>query len=258
MSQAVYDLLNSVPDSYWRYVARHELFSNLWRCHRSQRPIHRVLDVGCGSGGLLSYLAKHHRIAPIGVDLFPGTLPYCIQRGITMVSAADATALPFGADGFDFVIAQDVIEHIEDDAGALAEIYRVCAPGGLALILVPAFRFLWSARDTALHHHRRYTLSQLTQRVQKAGLDLIHSTYTDLWLLPLLFAAIAVAPRTPDGLADLDSEAAPGKSGLTNQALLAISRLEAAYAIYARLPFGVSAVVLAQKPARYVSKEISV
>jgi len=248
MNPKMYALLDSVPDTYWRYVARHELFANLWQQHREQQPKYRVLDVGCGSGALLAYLAKRAKLTSVGVDLFPGTLPNCIQRGINAVSAADATALPFRANLFDFVIAQDVIEHIEDDARALDEVYRVCAPGGLTLVLVPAFEFLWSARDVGLHHYRRYTLNQLAQRVRTAGFDLVHRTYTDLFLVPLLWGAIVTARRTPDGLADLDSDAAPGESGMTNQALLAVSRLEAAYAQRATLPFGVSAVVLARKP----------
>jgi SAM-dependent methyltransferase len=250
MNPEMYALLDSVPDTYWRYVARHELFANLWRQHREKNPNYRVLDVGCGSGALLAYLAKRARLTSVGVDLFPGTLPYCVQRGVSAVSAADATALPFRANLFDFVIAQDVIEHIEDDARALDEIYRVCVPGGLALILVPAFDFLWSARDVGLHHFRRYTLGQLTQRVQTVGFNLVHRTYTDLFLVPLLWGAIVTAPRTADGLADLDSDAAPGKSGIINQALLAVSRLEASYANRATLPFGVSAVVLVRKPLR--------
>src|SRR6266508_335274 len=249
MSPEIYALLDSVPDTYWRYIARHELFSSLWQLHRQQRDNYRVLDVGCGSGGLLAYLDKHNTIKPIGVDLFPGTLPYCLLRGINGVSVADATKLPFQADAFDLVIAQDVVEHIEEDTAALAEIYRVCMPGGLALILVPAFKFLWSARDVDLHHYRRYTLGQLTQRMQAAGFNVVHRTYTDLFLLPLLYAAIAIAPRTSDGLADLDTANPPGKSGPMNPALLAISRLEAAYARLATLPFGVSAVVLARKLA---------
>jgi ubiquinone/menaquinone biosynthesis C-methylase UbiE len=141
MAPHIYELLDAIPDTYWRYITRHELFFNLWQHHCWQRSNYHVLDIGCGSGGLLAYLAKRRQIIPIGVDLFLDTLPYCRQRGIHSVSAADATALPFSNNCFDFVIAQDVIEHIEDDTRALAEIYRVCQVGGIALILVPASRF---------------------------------------------------------------------------------------------------------------------
>jgi methionine biosynthesis protein MetW len=247
MNPQIYALLDTVLETYWRYVARHELFAKWWSRYRQPRNRFRVLDVGCGTGNLLAYLAKRTAIAPAGIDLFPNTLPYCRRRGIDAVGAADATALPFRADMFDFVIAQDVIEHVEDDVRALQEMYRVCAPGGMALVLAPAFTFLWSARDVRLHHYRRYTLNQIAQRLYEAGFEVIHRTYTDLFLLPLLWAAITVAPRTPDGLADLEAEGTPGASWLLNQALLAVSRLESIFAYHACLPFGVSAVVLGRK-----------
>jgi SAM-dependent methyltransferase len=248
MNPEIYALLDTALATYWRYVARHELFARWWNRYRRPRNTYRVLDVGCGAGNLLAYLARRASAFPVGIDLFPDTLPYCVRRGIDAVSAADATALPFQGDLFDLVIAQDVVEHIEDDLSALREIHRVCAPGGLAFVLVPAFAFLWSARDVRLRHYRRYTIEQIVRRFQMAGFIPIHRTYTDLFLLPLLWAAIAAAPRTPDGLADLDAGGAPGKSSLLKQALLAISRLEAELAYHAHLPFGVSAVVLGYKP----------
>jgi hypothetical protein len=115
-------------------------------------------------------------------------------------------------------------------------------------VLVPAFQFLWSARDVELNHYRRYTIEQLVQVVEQSGLKPLHRTYMDGWLLPLLWAAIMTAPRKPDGIADLASDAAPGRVGWLNQILLAVSRVEAAATTRFGLPFGVSAVVLARKP----------
>jgi ubiquinone/menaquinone biosynthesis C-methylase UbiE len=246
MAPHIYELLDALPDTYWRYKTRHELFFNLWQHHCRKRSNYQVLDIGCGSGGLLAYLIKRAHILPVGVDLFSDTLPYCQRRGINSVSAADAIALPFCNNCFDFVIAQDVIEHIEDDNRALSEIHRVCAVGGMALILVPAFNSLWSTRDIRLHHYRRYTLDQIAQRVHAAGFMLIRSTYTDLFLLPLLKIAIAIAPRTLDGVADISVDS-PGGASLINSVLLAISRIEAAFAQRIDLPFGVSAIILARK-----------
>jgi hypothetical protein len=78
---------------------------------------------------------------------------------------------------------------------------------------------------------------------------LIRSTYTDLFLLPLLKIAIAIAPRTRDGVADISVDSLGGK-GLINRVLLAISRIEAAFARRVDLPFGVSALILARKSVR--------
>lgn len=248
MEKHIYELVDSLAETYWRYVARHEAFAQLWKQYQRPQPQYNVLDVGCGTGGLLSYLMRRAPVNAVGVDLFAGTLPYCQRRGIRSVGVADATALPFGAGTFDFIVTQDVVEHVANDRAALQEIARVCAPGGLVLVLVPAFQFLWSARDVELHHYRRYTVPQLADLIQQSGLVVSHRTYMDAWLLPLLWAAVLTAPRSADGTAQLASDAAPGQNGWLNQALLAVSRIESGIANRFGLPFGVSAVVLAHKP----------
>jgi ubiquinone/menaquinone biosynthesis C-methylase UbiE len=255
MAPQIYDLVDALADTYWRYAARHKAFAQLWRRYRQPKTHYKVLDVGCGTGGLLGYLVKQVPMLPVGIDLFAGALPYCCRRGLNAVSVANATALPFDDALFDFVVTQDVIEHVEEDHIALIEIHRVCAPGGLVLVLVPAFQFLWSARDVRLNHYRRYTIHQIAQVIEASGFIVLHRTYTDLWLLPFLWAAIMIAPRTADGLADLASDAAPGQTRWINSVLLMISRIEAVFASYVGLPFGVSAVVLACKPAATAQKD---
>jgi SAM-dependent methyltransferase len=148
----------------------------------------------------------------------------------------------------DLVVAQDVVEHVADDVGLLAGVARVCRPGGLALIVAPAHRALWSTRDVRLGHHRRYTLGQLAERVAAAGFRIVHRTYLDLFLVPLLGLAVAAARRTPDGVPDLPQEA-PGGGGLLNRVLLAVSRCEAAVALRGSLPLGVAALVLGARPS---------
>ena len=63
---------------------------------------------------------------------------------------ADARFLPFPAAGLGLVVAFDILEHIEEDHLAAAEIRRVLRPGGTALIAVPADMRLWSAHDAAV------------------------------------------------------------------------------------------------------------
>lgn len=247
MEAHLYDLIDSMNDVYWRYIARHEIFLHLWEKYREVKDEYSVLDIGCGAGNLLAYLNRRSRINPVGIDMFSGVLAGCKRRDIHSVSVADAVHLPFPTNHFDFAIAQDVVEHIEDDKAAVSEIFRVCAPGGLTLILVPAFQQLWSTRDVKLHHYRRYTLPQLETLISEAGFLIEHRTYTDMFLYPLLLAAIITAPKTSDGVANITAES-PGSSALLNKALLAVSRLEKQAIIRTGLPFGVSAVVMARKP----------
>ena len=91
----------------------------------------RVLEVGCGTGLILSRLAEVADHAS-GVDLSPGMLAGARQRGLD-ASLASATALPFGDDSFDLVCSFKVLAHVPDIAGALAEMVRVTRPGGRVL-----------------------------------------------------------------------------------------------------------------------------
>lgn len=248
MDASVHALLDQLPETYWRYVVRHELYRRLWERHRAPRSRYVVLDVGCSAGGLLAYLAARGPVVPVGLDVVPDGLTYARRRGLSAIGIADASALPVRSASVDLVIAQDVVEHVADDAGLLAAMARVCRPGGLALIVAPAYRALWSTRDVRFGHYRRYTLAQLTERAAAAGFEIRHRSYLDLFLVPLLGIAVAMAPRTPDGVPDLPSDA-PGGGGLINRLLLAISRVEAAVALQARLPAGVAALVLGARPS---------
>jgi SAM-dependent methyltransferase len=247
MDDNFYRLLNEIPETYWRYVARHELFLGLWRKFRARKDRHRVLDVGCGTGALLSYFCQRENIEPIGVDLFLDTLHHCRTRGINRVAAADATRLPFPDGAFDFVITQDVMEHVPDEAKMADELHRVCAPGGLVLVLVPAHKWLWSTRDIRLHHCRRYQLSRLKKVVAKTGLEPVHATYTDSFLIPPMWACLKLAKKTPEGVPDLTADA-PGNAGIVNAVFRAVARTEAGFARRMGIPTGVAATVLARKP----------
>jgi SAM-dependent methyltransferase len=85
--------------------------------------------------------------------------------------------LPFADGHFDLVCAFDVIEHVEDDARAVAEMYRVCKPGGYIAITVPAYMFLWGQHDVINQHYRRYTMKQLKMLVEKQRGNIVYETY---------------------------------------------------------------------------------
>ncbi len=77
--------------------------------------------------------------------------------------------MPFPAESFDLAVSLDVIEHLEDDVGALTELRRVVVPGGRLLVTVPAYQWLWSGHDEINHHHRRYTRHSLLAVARQAG-----------------------------------------------------------------------------------------
>jgi SAM-dependent methyltransferase len=82
----------------------------------------------------------------------------------------------------------DVLEHV-DDTRALAEARRVLRPGGLLLITVPAMPWLWSYRDRAAGHRRRYTRSALRRLAEDCGFEVAELRYYQCALLPLVAAS---------------------------------------------------------------------
>jgi SAM-dependent methyltransferase len=91
--------------------------------------------------------------------------------------AADATRLPFPDGAFDAIIAAEILEHIPDDAAAMAEIARVLRPGGTAAITVPAWlpeRICWALsreyHEVPGGHVRIFTRAELTAKLTAGGL----------------------------------------------------------------------------------------
>ena len=90
------------------------------------------------------------------------------ERGANAVQGL-ISALPFADGRFDLVCAFDIVEHVEDGEGALAELSRVAAPGAAFLLAVPLYESRWTPFDDLVGHHRRYEPAQLGQQLGDHG-----------------------------------------------------------------------------------------
>ena len=134
-------------------------------------PVALVIDVGCGTGDNLGALEALTGRTVVGVELSPYAIRHAPPRraGAVRVGVSRAEHLPFATGSADLITSMDVIEHLDDDA-ALAEYHRVVRPGGLVLLTVPAYPWLWSHHDDWAAHLRRYTRPTLLDAVTRAGL----------------------------------------------------------------------------------------
>jgi SAM-dependent methyltransferase len=182
----------------------------------------------------------------VGVDPSADAVAFCHQRGLDDVRCAGLENLPFSAGAFDLVLASDVLEHIDDDVGALVELRRVAADDAHLVITVPAYRWLWTEHDVQLHHVRRYTRSVMVDRLRTAGWAVERSTYFNSLLLPGVAAARLVARSSKrQGHTDLDRSPA-----LLNVALETPMNLEAALIRRGiRFPAGVSLGLVCRRAA---------
>lgn len=243
MDEVVYDVYNL--DRWWWSVGRHALVAKLWKRYGNgdgEEPL--ILDIGCGVGSTIKELEKVGRV--YGLDISDTALKYCRERGIDSVCLAQASDLPYRDDLFSLVISIDVLEHLEDDVGAIREMYRVAKPGGLIVFTVPAFQFLWSRRDEQSHHFRRYRLGEVKKKAADAGLKILKASYINLPLLVPLFLMVKVGHllrRNPSIKMDYVLVPPP-----INKVLGWVVRAEARWLARLDLPVGTSICCVAVKP----------
>ncbi|WP_067454457.1 class I SAM-dependent methyltransferase [Actinomadura macra] len=154
-----------IENDNWWYRERRAILSE--ELLRFSMPGEAV-DIGAGAGGNSRELAAHGWQAT-AIDLSPAAVALARAQGVEAYEG-DARYLPLPPSHFDLVLAMDVLDHIEDDARAAAEITRVLRPGGTVLLSVPSDMSLWSAHDVSLGRVRRYTPRTLTDLLENAGL----------------------------------------------------------------------------------------
>jgi SAM-dependent methyltransferase len=238
-----YTTLDSVQERHWWYSARRSILDKvLQRVHSEGLPQGTLYDLGCGVGANLSVLEKFG--PTMGVDMSSEAIDFCRRRGRNNVTQANLNQLEGIPEGSgSVVVLADVIEHLDDERPCLEAAYRTLAVGGVLLVTVPAYMFLWGPADELNHHKRRYTASRL-RRVIEPAFRIEHLTYFNTLLFGLVAAGRfgeILFKRGGDDTAKLPPSA-------LNQALATVFGLEAGIVPQRRLPFGVSLLCVARKP----------
>jgi len=247
LNREEYAQMYALEETHFWCVARRNLALNVVRKLRTARPKEsplRILDMGCGTGGMLERL--HPMGEAWGIDVEPLALAFCRERLPDLrVALASATALPFPANVFDTVVALDVLEHIEDHEAATREVFRVLRPGGTFIVTVPAYRFLWSRHDEALMHRRRYTATEMRTLLTGAGFAVPKLSYAVTSLLPVIAAVRFFSRWKRDQVVRSDLQPLPT---FANNLLRTVLETENKIVAGSGLPFGVTVFAVAKKP----------
>jgi SAM-dependent methyltransferase len=238
-----YETMHALETRHWWYRGRRRVLVDSLRAVAGTGPsAPRILDYGCGTGGNTGAYASLGEV--IGIEPDRGAVALAGARGGARFCRAGGTQLPFRGAVFDAVVASDVLEHIEDDRAAVAEVVRVLKPGGAFIFSVPAHQWLFSEHDAALLHFRRYSRSALRHLLEGGGLRIRRLSYWNTTLFPVVCLHRLLARRRGGSQAQSDTRPTPW---IINESLASVLTAEAAVLRHASLPWGVSLVGMAQR-----------
>lgn len=232
------DILGEHIHEHWYYrskrAAMQKFLGNI-------RPT-SILDVGAGSGFFSRALLDRTDATtawcvdisyPQDYDDQAGDKPIHFRRSVEQLDS-------------DLVLLMDVLEHVENDVGLLADYVGKVPSGAHFLISVPAFKFLWSDHDVFLEHYRRYRLPEIEGVVQKAGLEVLRGAYYFGAVFPLA-ATLRLLERCRSAAGREPSSQLKQHSPIVNATLTTISALELPLLAFNRCA-GLTAFCLARKP----------
>ncbi len=249
MNDREYEIMFRLEDAYWWYRGMRAVVRAFAPRVFARARGARALDAGCGTGRNLVDLAAGG--PAVGVDVSFRALGFARRRAAAPLVCASVEALPFRAASFGAALSRDVLYMVPGDARAAAEIARVLGPGGVLALSAPAFDSLAGAHDRAVGGLRRYTAPGLAVLLRDAGLRVQRTTYANF----LLAAPIFVLRKVTGARARrLPREDVPSDFGLAprpfEEILFFLLSLEAKIVARGRLPFGVSVLVVAEKPGQ--------
>ena len=242
MKASTYEAEALIEATHWWFVGRRSLFATTIK--RLCIPLEaRVLDVGTSTGTNLRMLRDAGFARVEGLDISEHAIRWCAAKGLGPVTQGDVCNIPFSSETFDLVLATDVIEHVDDDRRALAEIHRVLKRGAYAIITVPAFGALWGLEDEASHHKRRYRANDVGRLIDAAGLLCEDSFYFNY----LLFVPVFLTRTLMRFVGHAARSELEINSPSINRFLTALFRIDVATAAVIKPRFGISYLAVVQR-----------
>jgi SAM-dependent methyltransferase len=185
MNPAAYIEMKELEKKHWWFVGRRFFLKNILDKFLLDKNA-KILEVGAGTGGNIELLNNYGKVtvldkSDLALDEIRKNHPnietlrcdFPLKEGI-----------PF-KDKYKLILMLDVLEHISDEQEALRQAGQMLDEGGVVVIFVPAYQFLFGPHDEHLHHLRRYSKKQLLSAVVRSGFIVQDAGYFNTILFPL-------------------------------------------------------------------------
>lgn len=241
MQSYLYQDLYLLEEKHWWHLAKRRMVQDLIKTYN--RVLHpKILDVGCGTGKNMESFGNLGEVW--GIDKSKEAISFCRKRGLENVRLSSADNTKFPDNFFDIITILDVLEHTDDNK-ALKEGHRILKEGGLLILTVPAFTWLWSKWDEILHHKRRYDRNHLVNTLKNHNFSIIYVTY----LYSFLVLPVLIIRQIKQKL--FRKKKYPSDFNLSNKILNKVinlmSKIEFKIAQKISLPLGTTILVVAKK-----------
>ena len=245
METQEYKTLYKSEDRHWWYLGLKDLVLSSIGKYADRGKATRILDAGCGTGGILKHLNDYKAY---GLDISQEAIKFCRLRKLENVINASISNIPFKDNSFNIIISLDVLYHlgVKDDLKALKELARLLSRGGTLLLNLPAYDSLRGKHDKAVHTRGRYTLGELREKVKACGLIVEKISYRNTVLFPLAFLKRSLEGRSAKGQGRVDSDLALPPSFI-NKIFTEILFFENRLLRMTNFPFGLSIFCVARK-----------
>lgn len=242
MDEALYEQLFVAESRHWWCGARRRIVASLLDRYLPRDPGRRlrVCELGCGGGQTLADLSRRYDVC--GMDPARTAARFCARRGIPVEPGRLPDQVPFPAESFDAVLIMDVLEHVPDDAAAVAAAARCVAPNGLILATAPAGRYLYTIRDARHGHQRRYDRRSFGRLFRLPGFTVRRLSYFNCFLFPLA-CAFRLGPKPRVWLHEALDLTVPPRP--INRILENLFASEAQWLTHTDLPIGLSVLCVA-------------
>jgi SAM-dependent methyltransferase len=238
--------LADVEERMWHFRSLHRHAHRLLASGLKGKSAPHILDAGCGTGGLIARLQRQEPTWRFtGIDFSPLACELAAKRvPRSEIREASITELPFAADSFDAVVSLDVVCQVDKRQKAFEEFFRCTRPGGIVVINLPAYRWMWSYHDDTCQTKHRFGRLELAGCLEDSGFADVRVTHWNMLPFPLLVLKRKVF-RTKTATSDVRLFPAPVEAVFNGAMALEHAWLKRCHF----LPFGSSVLAVGRKPA---------